>query len=354
MLAPYPALVVIRLLGIILNVGKPNRPLSCWSRRLPRRGPGVATLAGLALAAALGASSLALAAPPIAGTLDAIGSDTLAGLMMRWGEQFAAHHPGVRLQLQASGSATAPPALAEGATRLGAMSRRMSDAERAAFIAGQGYPPTAVPVALDALTVFVNRDNPIAALSRDQLDAIFSDTRRCSTRPPVTRWGQLGLTGQWSERPITRHSRNSVSGTFEVFQREVLCHGAFQPSVNQYPGSAAVVAAVGDSPGGIGYAGMGYLTAAVKPLALIDAQGRRVQPSAKTAVSGAYPLTRTLFIYLNKRPGEPLPALERAFLALVLSPAGQARVAEAGFIPLPESTRLQWRKRLGLAAGADE
>lgn len=301
----------------------------------------------MALTAALGGSPLA-AAQPIVGTLDAIGSDTLAGLMMRWGEQFAARHPGVRLQLQASGSATAPPALAQGTTRLGAMSRRMSDTERAAFAAGQGYPPTAVPVALDALAVFVHRDNPIEALSRDQLDAIFSDTRRCSDRPPLTRWGQLGLAGPWAERPITRHSRNSVSGTFEIFQREILCHGVFQPSVNQYPGSAAVVAAVGDSPGGIGYAGMGYLTAAVKPLALIDAQGRRVRPTPKTAINGAYPLTRPLYLYLNKRPGEPLPALERAFLALVLSPAGQARVAEAGFVPLPEATRQRWRKRLGL------
>lgn len=296
----------------------------------------------------LGASPLAAAPRPVVGTLDAIGSDTLAGLMLRWGEQFAARHPGVRLQLQASGSATAPPALAQGTTRLGAMSRGMSDAERETFVDEQGYPPTAVPVALDALTVFVHRDNPIEALGRDQLDAIFSDTRRCSARSPLTRWGQLGLDGPWGERPITRHSRNSVSGTFDVFQREVLCHGTFQPAVNQYPGSAAVVAAVGDSLGGIGYAGMGYVTAAVKPLALIDAQGRHVRPTPKTAISGEYPLTRRLYLYLNKRPGEPLPPLERAFLALVLSPAGQARVAEAGFIPLPEVTRQRWRQRLGL------
>ncbi|MBZ9558635.1 MULTISPECIES: phosphate ABC transporter substrate-binding protein [unclassified Modicisalibacter] len=287
-------------------------------------------------------------AAPVVGTLDVIGSDTLAGLMMRWGEQFERRYPGVRLQLQATGSATAPPALAQGTTRIGAMSRRMTDAERADFIARRGYAPTALPVALDALAVFVHRDNPLDAISLSELDALFSDTRRCGEPRAIDRWGALGLDGPWRERPITRHGRNSASGTYGLFKRVVLCHGDFRPDVNQYPGSAAVVAAVGESLGGIGYSGMGYLTAAVKPLALIDADGRAVPPSLEAAREGRYPLTRPLLLYVDLDPEAPLAPLERAFLDLVLSRDGQARVVEAGFVPLPEAQRRAWRRRLGL------
>ncbi|SDL52399.1 phosphate ABC transporter substrate-binding protein, PhoT family (TC 3.A.1.7.1) [Modicisalibacter muralis] len=288
--------------------------------------------------------------PVVVGSLDVTGSDTLAGLMMRWGEQFERRYPGVRLQLQASGSATAPPALTQGTSRIGAMSRRMTDAELAAFVARHGYPPTRVPVAIDALVVFVHRNNPLEALSLSQLDAIFSDTRRCGADEAIDRWGEVGLDGVWQDRPIDRHSRNSASGTFGVFKREVLCHGDFRRDVNRYPGSAAVVAAVAESVDGIGYAGMGYVTAAVKPLALIDAQGQRREANAVTAIRGAYPLTRSLYLYINLPPDGELPPLERAFFDLVLSPAGQARVREAGFIPLPEAALQAARATLKLDA----
>lgn len=287
---------------------------------------------------------------PIFGRLGVAGSDTLAGLMMRWGEQFERRFPGARLSLQATGSATAPPALAQGTVRIGAMSRRMTDAELAAFVASHGYPPTRVPVAIDALAVFVHRNNPLEALSLLQLDAIFSDTRRCGLDAPIDRWGDVGLEGAWRDRPIDRHGRNSASGTFGVFKREVLCHGDFRRDVNQYPGSAAVVAAVADSLGGIGYAGLGYVTAMVKPLALIGDDGRRIEANAGTALSGAYPLTRSLYLYIDLPPAGELPPLERAFFDLVLSPAGQARVGEAGLIPLPEATLRQARGRLRLDA----
>lgn len=287
--------------------------------------------------------------PVVVGSLDVTGSDTLAGLMMRWGEQFERRYPGVNLQLQATGSATAPPALTQGTSRIGAMSRRMTGPELAAFVARHGYSPTLIPVAIDALAVFVHRNNPLEALSLTQLDAIFSDTRRCGSDEAIDRWGEVGLEGVWQDRSIGLHSRNSASGTFGVFKREVLCHGDFRRDVNQYSGSAAVVAAVADSRNGIGYSGMGYVTAAVKPLALIDAQGRRIEPGAATAISGAYPLTRSLYLYINLSPGGELPPLERAFFDLVLSPKGQARVREAGFIPLPEATLQEAKGTLKLA-----
>lgn len=284
----------------------------------------------------------------VAGNLDITGSDTLAELMIAWGERFERQHPGVRVQLQATGSATAPPALVEGTSRVGAMSRPMTSGERDAFIERYGYAPLVVPVAIDALAVFVHRTNPLEAISLAQLDALFSDTHRCGTSRALTRWGDLGLTGRWRDRRFDLHGRTAASGTYAIFKRDVLCHGDFRPQVNKYTGSSAVVAAVAESPAGIGYAGMGYVTGAVKPLALIDARGERVSPTMAAAISGRYPLARPLYLYVNLPPGERLPPLERAFFDLVLSGEGQALVREAGFVPLAEETRVQARHALGL------
>lgn len=303
---------------------------------------------GILLSSSLAASRSALAAQ-VVGSLDIVGSDTLAGLMMRWGEQLERRYPGVELQLQASGSATAPPALTQGTSRIGVMSRRMTFDEANAFFERYGYAPTAIPVAIDALAIFVNRHNPLEAITLTQLDAVFSDTRRCGANSGVTHWGGLGLDGDWQDRHIGRHGRNAASGSQAVFKREALCKGDFRRDTNQYSGSAAVVAAVARDISGIGYSGMGYVNALVKPLALIDAQGRRIEASPQNAVNGDYPLSRLLYLYVNLPPGSHLPALERAFFEQILSPAGQQRVAEAGFIPLPRETLDKARRKLGLS-----
>ncbi|MGO1344575.1 PstS family phosphate ABC transporter substrate-binding protein [Chromohalobacter japonicus] len=292
-------------------------------------------------------------ATPLNGTLGSVGSDTLGGLMTQWGERLNARHPKVRLQVQASGSGTAPPALAEGATRIGAMSRPMTEAERADFIARQDHPPVAVPVALDALTLFVHRDNPLTSLTLAQVEALFADTRFCDQTPAIRRWGALGLDGDWASRPVARFGRNTASGSHALFKREALCGGNFRRDVNELPGSSAVVAAVGRSREAIGYAGLGYPTAMVKILALRDDQGTPRLPTHDNVVSGRYPLTRPLYIYVNLAPGESLPPLERAFFDLVLSPEGQAVVARQGFVSLPESRLATARRALRLPPLAD-
>ncbi|QTF92829.1 phosphate ABC transporter substrate-binding protein [Halomonas sp. BM-2019] len=277
----------------------------------------------------------------VAGTLGAVGSDTLAGLMLRWGEALTERHPAVRLQLQASGSASAPTALIAGTTRLGPMSRAMSEAERAAFTARHGYPPLALEVARDALAVVVHRHNPLEGLTAAELDAIFSESRRCGAASPIERWSQLGvdLPGR-----IALHGRNVASGTHDLFRLRGLCGGRFRLRVNEHPGSAAVVAAVAAEPSAIGFAGLNHLTPAVRAVSRRDAEGGELHPpSAATVLSGDYPLSRTLYLYVNRPPDRPLPGPERAFLALVLSDAGQAIVEELGFVPLPEAVRERQR-----------
>ncbi len=284
----------------------------------------------------------------LVGSLGSAGSDTLGNLMSLWARAFSGYHPAVAVEVQAAGSATAPPALAEGTAELGPMSRAMSAREVDAFRDRFGYPPTAVPVAVDAVAVFVHQDNPLRALSLAELDAIYSITRRCGAARRFTHWGDLGLGGSWRRRPIVAYGRNTASGTHSYFRSEVLCKGDFHPLVNELPGSASVVQAVGASPGALGYSSLGYQSAGVRPLAISDGTGPAVAPTAENAGSGRYPLARYLYTYVNRPPGRPLPALEREFFRFVYSREGQRLVLQDGYVPLPAALIAEQREALGL------
>ena len=271
----------------------------------------------------------------IAGNLSSVGSDTLANLMTLWAEEFNREYPNVNIQIQAAGSSTAPPALTEGTSNLGPMSREMKDDELEAFEDKYGYKPTAVPVAIDALAVMVNKDNPIKGLTVPQVDAIFSSTRKCGHETDIETWGDAGV-GSWGAKSIQLYGRNSVSGTYGYFKEHALCKGDFKSNVNEQPGSASVVQSVTSSKNGIGYSGMGYSTSGIKMVALAKNPGEAfVEATPENAIKGTYPLTRFLYVYVNKKPNEPLPPLEGEFMKMVLSKAGQQVVIKDGYIPLP-------------------
>ena len=272
----------------------------------------------------------------ISGNLTSIGSDTLANLMTLWAQEFKKNYPNVNVQIQAAGSSTAPPALAEGTANMGPMSRMMKDSEIQAFEARYGYRPTAVPVAIDALAVYVHKDNPIEGLTIAQVDAIFSSTRRCSTAEDITRWGELGLTDAWAERPIQLYGRNSVSGTYGYFKDNALCKGDFKNNVNEQPGSASVVQSVSSSLNAIGYSGIGYRTSSVRAVPLAAKAGDPfIEATPEQAASGDFPLSRYLYVYVNKRPNQALAPLDREFVKLMLSKQGQEVVNRDGYVPLP-------------------
>lgn len=279
----------------------------------------------------------------VSGNLSSAGSDTLANLMTLWTESFKKAYPNVNIQVQAAGSSTAPPALTEGTSNFGPMSREMKDKEIESFETRYGYKPTAIRVAVDALAVYVHKDNPLESLSIPQVDAVFSVTRRCGADAIVTRWGDLGMSGQWQERPIQLYGRNSVSGTYGYFKQAALCKGDFKNTVNEQPGSASVVQSISSSLNGIGYSGIGYITSDVKALALSEADGdEAIAANAENVATGDYPLSRYLYVYVNKKPGEPLPPLEREFIKLVLSKQGQEIVNKDGYIPV--SARIAGRE----------
>lgn len=271
----------------------------------------------------------------ISGNLSSVGSDTLANLMTLWAEAFKHEYPNVNIQVQAAGSSTAPPALTESTANFGPMSRKMKDNEIEAFEGKFGYKPLGVRVAIDALAVYVHKDNPLKSLTLPQVDAVFSVTRRCGSANDVKQWGQLGLGGTWANRPMQLYGRNSVSGTYGYFKDSALCGGDFKTNVNEQPGSASVVQSVGSSLNGIGYSGIGYVTSSVRAIPLAEDEGLDpIEPSKANAASGDYPLSRFLYVYVNKKPGQPLSPLELEFFRLVLSKAGQEVVVKDGYVPV--------------------
>lgn len=270
----------------------------------------------------------------VSGNFSSVGSDTLNNLMTFWAEDFKKNYPNVNIQIQGAGSSTAPPALTEGTSNFGPMSRAMKDQEVQAFEQKYGYKPTPIGVAIDALAVFANKDNPIKGLTLQQVDGIFSTTRKCGGSD-VTRWGDLGLSGDWKSKPIQLYGRNSVSGTYGYFKEHALCKGDFRNNVNEQPGSASVVQSVATSVNALGYSGIGYKTSGVRALPLSKDKGEFVEATDENALNGKYPLSRMLFIYVNKAPNKPLPPMETEFIKMVLSKQGQGTVVKDGFVPLP-------------------
>jgi phosphate transport system substrate-binding protein len=272
----------------------------------------------------------------VSGNISSVGSDTLANLMTLWAEEFKRIYPNVNIQIQAAGSSTAPPALTEGTSNMGPMSRGMKDKELEAFEQRYGYKPTQMRVAIDALAVFAHKDNPVEGLSIPQVDAIFSATRKCGGGADITKWGQVGVKGALANEEIQLFGRNSVSGTYGYFKSKGLCKGDFKANVNEQPGSASVVQSISASRNAIGYSGIGYVTTGVRMGPIAKKEGDAfVAPSGDTAINGTYPLSRFLYVYINKHPNEPLTPLVREFMTMVVSKPGQEVVLKDGYIPLP-------------------
>jgi phosphate transport system substrate-binding protein len=257
-------------------------------------------------------------------------------LMTLWCEGFNKFYPNVKCQIEGKGSSTAPPALIAGTAQLGPMSRSMKGAEIDQFEKKFGYKPTEVRTSLDSLAVYVNKDNPLQCLSMQQVDAIFSKTRKCGETEDITTWGQVGLTGDWVNRPISLYGRNSAFGTYGFFKEHALCKGDYKDQVKEQPGSASVVQGVTEDRFGIGYSGIGYKTSGVRPIALSSGDGKPCKAGEyQNVLDGSYPLGRFLYVYINKAPNKPLDPLVMEFVKFILSKQGQQVVIKDGYDPLP-------------------
>jgi phosphate transport system substrate-binding protein len=269
----------------------------------------------------------------VSGNLSSIGSDTLNNLMTFWAEGFQRQYPNVRIQIEGKGSSTAPPALISGTAQLGPMSRPMKAEEIDEFEKKHGYKPSVARVAVDGLAVYVHKDNPLDQLTLQQVDGLFSKTRKMGGKDVKT-WGDLGLAGDWSAKPVSLYGRNSASGTYGFFKETALAKGDYKDTVKEQPGSASVVQGVTEDRYGIGYSGIGYKTSGVKSVQLAGKDGQFYSTGAADVLSGKYPLSRYLYVYYNAAPNKPLDPLVREFLKFVVSREGQEIVVKDGYLPV--------------------
>ena len=287
----------------------------------------------------------------VTGIVKVRGSETMYPLLSRLSLEFQRRQPKVTFDIRGGGSTQAvakflePPPSKVGNVvifderafpPLISTSRELFDAELKEFVAQHGYEPLAVPVAVDAVALYVHKDNPLQGVTLDQVDAMFSTTRNRGHKTAITEWGQLGLTDGWEKAKIELYGRDHKSGTRAFFQEHSLAGGEFMPGLHEEPGAASVILDLSRKQTGIGYSGYGLQSSNVRILPLAEAQGMPfVSPSATTIADQTYPLRRVLYLYLDKNPKNPLPDVVKEFLAFIMSHEGQEAVIKAGFFPLP-------------------
>lgn len=292
----------------------------------------------------------------VSGNVKSVGSNTLDKVMGLWAEGFKKLYPSVTVEVEGKGSGTAPTALIAGTSTFGPMSRPMKQKEIDDFEQKFGYAPASIAVAVDTLGVFVHKDNPLKSLTMQQVDAIFSKGRKAGAAKDVAKWGDLGLTGDWADKPIVLYGRDSASGTNGFFKEHVLQNGDFKDTVKEAVGASAVIQAVATDKYAIGYSGIGAATADVRALPIAkDAKSDALDANADNAYSGKYPMTRLLYVYFNRKPGTQLDPLRKEFLRYVLSQQGQEAVVRDGFYPLTARLVNDALKSVGVeAAGTVE
>ena len=285
----------------------------------------------------------------VSGSLKSIGSDTMNNEMTLWAEGFLALYPNVKIEIEGKGSSTAPPALVSGTSQFGPMSRMMKDKEVDDFEARYGYKPTPLPTSIDMLAIYVNKDNPIKGMSLQQVDAVFSKTRKGGYKTDIRTWGQLGLTGEWANKPISLYGRNAASGTYGYLKEHALFGGDYKDEVKEQPGSSSVVQGVASERYGIGYSGIGYKTADVNAVALAPSEGDEfVAAVPDNAYTGEYPLARFLYVYVNYKPGGELDPLRREFVKYIFSKQGQSDVVKDGYFPVPAAIAREALESVGV------
>jgi len=285
----------------------------------------------------------------VSGNIKSIGSDSMNNTMTLWAEGFLGQYPNVQIEIEGKGSGTAPPALISGTAQFGPMSRPMKSEEIDNFEKRYGYKPVDLGTSIDMLAVYVHKDNPIECLSLQQVDAIFSKTRRGGHDQNIRTWGDVGLTGQFANMPISLYGRNSASGTYGFFKDNALFGGDYKDEVKEQPGSSSVVQGTASELGGIGYSGIGYMTADVRAVPLASTpDGKCVPATPENAYTGEYPLARFLYVYVNHKPGSAMDPLRREFVRYIFSKEGQEDVVRDGYYPITQIIAEEQMSKVGI------
>ena len=290
----------------------------------------------------------------VSGSFKVQSSEALYPLLTRLSGEFQRIHPKVNVDVKRGSSSKAvaeylqPPLNKTGkilmmddrasSFQLIATSHQLSNTEVKEFVAQHGYEPTVVPIAVDAVALYVHKDNPLPGLTLAQVDAMYSSTRKRGHTTAVSQWGQLGLADGWKEAPIQLYGRDRRSEARATFQEQGLAGGEFKSDIHEGHGAASVVFDVSRDPIGIGYSGIGLEASNVRAVPIAEKDGMPfVSPSFETVADQSYPLRRTLYVYLDQSPKEPLPDAVQAFLTFILSRKGEGAVMQAGLFPLPHA-----------------
>ena len=293
----------------------------------------------------------------LSGAIYIAGSESMKPLTESWSRDLRQLYPGLTIKVASAGSETGLAQLMEGKAQIAAMSRRMTSPEIVEFKREFGYEPTEVPIAVDALALFVHKDNPIEGLSLAEVDAMFSSERRRGLKYPVNVWSDVMLLeGEWADAPVHLYGRNGNSGTASFFREHVLNGADLKKTMTVGIGSASVVLELMKDRFGIGFSSIGYRTSGLRPVPLAAVQGGRyVTPTFETAMDGSYPLRRNLYLYLNRPPKVAPPGPLAEYVKFALSQQGQLAVIDGGYYPLPtmELNRLaaMWTTPVRAAAG---
>ncbi len=285
----------------------------------------------------------------ISGKIDTVGSDTMNNMVQLWTEEFKKFYPSVAAAIDSKGSSNAIPALVNGSATFGPMSREAKKSEVQSFNQKYGYDPVLIPTSIDMVAIYVNRNNPIESMTFQDVDAIFSATRKGGAGKQTTQWKQVKITGELGEKRIECYGRNAASGTYTYFKEKVLFDGDFGDWVTENAGSSAVVQSVGSNLAGIGYSGIGYKTPNVKALKLSEKRGgEAVAAEPENAYNGTYPLARPLYLAVNYDRRKPLDPLRAEFIRYIFSKQGQMQVAKDGYLPLDAATAAEALRMVGL------
>jgi len=295
--------------------------------------------------------------PALHGTIRIWGNPYIPGLVQAWETGFQKSHPGISFTTHLKGTEAAMAGLYGGIADVVFIGREPYAPEIEAFTDWFGYPPTGLKITSGsyatqhktfALMVYVHKDNPLAQLSLAQLDAIYGEARLRGAPEPIRRWGQLGLTGAWADKPIHVYGYNFDTGMAGFFRLTVMQNSPrWNPELKDFDNGRTaggevinagtyILDAVAKDPEGIGFANVLFENPKVRSVALGERDGGPFfAPSVETAWRREYPLTRYSTVFINRPPGKPVDPKVREFLRYILSRDGmQAVVEDAAFLPL--------------------
>lgn len=272
----------------------------------------------------------------VKGPIDLIGTDALADLGDEWSASFRKIHPEANLIFRPKLTKDAVKAFVDGTSLLILTAREFSSEEGKAFQAKFGYMPMRIPICLDANIVFVNKNNPIASISMEQLDAIYSRSRLGGSKTPALVWGDLGLKGEWAKLPIQAYTRAAGTATRSNIGEKVLLNGEFRQGILDRDDGSALAEAIMTDQSGIAIGTMSSWYFANKVLSVIPYHGEDARfPNQENVTTSKYPMPRLYYAYLNRTPGAPLPAPVNELIHFILTREGQNAVADSGLLPGP-------------------